>query len=208
VHWETAGGAPMELPIHLGTPGVVVDDAGIRGGEINGSQSVGWDLNGKLVITYIKYDANGITQLYFARWQGGAWKSVQASHWDYRWDFHGGGSIPMEIMPGPLKAADGKLSIEIHHVKYGDAVWQVDPATMQLTGQPVPVINASRDELAEQYMPAAGSPFQANFAHDLGTSEATGATYRLMWTTLGANRDQPRAEGAPPPTMLRLLISK
>ncbi len=55
VHWETAGGAPVELPIHLGTPGVVVDDAGIRGGEINGSQSVGWDLDGKLVIFYIKY---------------------------------------------------------------------------------------------------------------------------------------------------------
>lgn len=207
VHWETAAGAPVQLPIRLGTPGVVLDDAPMRAGLINGSQSIGFDLDGKLVIAYIKYDADGNTQLYFTRWIDGQWKPVQASHWTYRWNFHGGGSIPMEVMPGPLKAAAGKLSIEVHHVSYGDVVWQIDPKTMQLIGNPTPVVTR-RDALADQYAPPAGSPLEPRFATDLGGPEAGGATYRLMWSTLAANRDRPRAEGAPPPAMLRLLITK
>lgn len=208
IHWETAGGVPVQLPLWLGSPGVVVDDAPIRGGLINGGESIGFDLNGKLVISYIKYDAAGKTQLYFARWQQGGWVSQQASQWDYRWDFHGGGSIPMEVMPGPLKASGGKLSIEVHHVQYGDVVWGVDPKTMQLIGKPMPVAAVDEDKASARYAPPAGSSLAARYASDLGGPEAGGATYRLMWASLGANRDRPRPEGAPPPTMLRLLISK
>jgi hypothetical protein len=209
VHWETAGGVPVQLPIQLGTPGIVVDDAPIRGGMINGSQSIGFDLDGKLVLSYIKYDNAGNTQLYFARFLNGAWTSVQASHWNYRWAFYGGGSLGGPgVMPGPLKAADGKLSVEVRHATYGDVVWQVDPETMQLIGDPTPAAAKGKDELAAQYMPPAGGPLGARFANDLGGPEAGGATYRLMWATLEANRDRPRPEGAPPPSMLRLLISK
>jgi len=208
VHWETAGGVPVQLPIRLETPGVVVDNAPIRGGLINGSQSVGFDLDGKLVLSYIKYDADGNTQLYFARWQNGAWRSQQASHWNYRWNFNGGGSIPMEVMPGPLTATTGHLSIPVHHSVYGDVVWQVDAKTMQLTGDPTPQAAAEKDNAAAEYAPPAGSPLAARFTGDSASHEASGATYRLTWNTLGANRDRPRPEGAPPPSMLRLLISK
>jgi hypothetical protein len=208
VHWETAGGVPVQLPIRLETPGVVVDDAPIRGGIINGSQSIGFDQDGKLVLSYIKYDANGKTQLYFARWRDGGWVSKQASHWDYRWDFHGGGSIPMEVMPGPLKVSGGKLSVEVHHSVYGDVVWQVDPKTMQLIGDPVPAAAEKKDSAGAEYAPPAGSPLAARYSGDLGGPEAGGATYQLMWSTLGSNRDRPRPEGAPAPSMLRLLISK
>lgn len=208
VHWETAGGTPVQLPLKLETPGIVVDDAPIRGGIINGSQSVGFDLEGKLVISYIKYDAEGKTQLYFARWQQNGWKSLQASHWNYRWDFHGGGSIPMEVMPGPLQASGGHLSVAVHHVVYGDVVWQVNPKTMELVGDPTPQAVAEKDTAADQYAPPAGSHLAARFTSDVAGHDASGATYRLTWNTLDANRDRPRPEGAPAPSMLRLLISK
>jgi hypothetical protein len=206
IHWETAAGAPLELPVSLGNPGVVVDDVPIRGGAINGSQSVGFDLDRKLVIAYIKYDANGITQLYFARWIDGAWHSAQASHWNYRWDFHGGGSIPMEVMPGPLKADHGELSIAIHHVSYGDVVWKVDPTTFKLVGQPQSQPTAQ--QARGPYTPSAGSPLIEHIASDLGKLRADGVNYKLVWSTLGANRDQPRPEGAPAPSTLRLVVSK
>lgn len=206
VHWETAAGQPVQLPITLSTPGIIVDDAPIRGGLINGGSSIGFDLQNHLVIAYIKYDANGITQLYFARWQNGAWHSQQASDWHYRWDFHGGGSIPMEVMPGPLTAHDGKLTIALHHPDYGNVLWQVDPATMRLTGKPTPQPVAAK--VGAEYAPPAGSPLLQHVADDLGGSHAGGATYRLTWNTLDANRDRPRAEGAPPPSMLRLLIAQ
>jgi hypothetical protein len=206
VHWETAAGQPLELPVSVATPGVTVDDVPIRGGAINGSQSIGFDLKGKLVIAYIKYDADGITQLYFARWIDGAWHSNQASHWTYRWNFHGGGSIPMEVMPGPLKAEHGQLSIAVHHISYGDVVWNVDPATLELVGQPQPQQTAQ--QVGDAYTPSAGSKLIEHIANDLGNPRTDGVTYKLVWSTLGANRDRPRPEGAPAPSTLRLVVSK
>jgi BNR repeat-containing family member len=205
VHWETAAGAPLKLPLTVNTPGLIVDPTPMHGGLINGSQSVGFDAAGQLIIAYPKYDAEGKTQLYFARWQQGGWKIQQASHWDYRWDFHGGGSIPMEVMMGPFKASGGQLSLMVHHSVYGTGMWQVDPKTMQLIGSPVPL--PTEQEASGAYRPPPGSPLIQQFAHDLGGPEAGGATYLLTWNTLGPNRDQPRPEGAPPPTTLRLLVS-
>jgi hypothetical protein len=206
VHWENIAGKPLELPISLGNPDVVVDDVPLRGGAINGSQSIGFDLNGKLVIAYIKYDDNGITQLYFARWSDGAWHSVQASRWTYRWDFHGGGSIPMEVMPGPLKADHGELSIAIHHVSYGDVIWKVDPTTFQLVGGPQPQQTAK--QAGGPYTTSASSPLIQHIANDQGKPQADGVSYKLSWSTLSANRDQPRPEGPPAPSTLRLIVSK
>jgi len=206
VHWETIDGKPLTLPVSVSTPGIVVDDVPVRGGAINGSQSIGFDSNGKLVIAYIKYDDNGITQLYFARWMDGAWHSVQASHWTYRWDFHGGGSIPMEVMPGPLKADQGGLSIAVHHVSYGDVVWKVDPTTLQLVGEPQP--QQKMQQAGGPYTPSSGSQLIEHIAADLGKPRDDGTTYKLEWNTLGANRDQPRPEGAPAPSTLRLVVSQ
>lgn len=204
IHWETAGGVPLKLPLTLETPGLILDAAQIKGGLINGSQGVGFDAQGKLVISFIKYDAKGKTQLYFARWQKGGWKTQQASNWDYRWDFGGGGSIPMEVMPGPLEASNGRLSIFVHHAVYGDGSWQVDPKTMQLIGKPKP--GAAAEKPAPEDGPSGG--LAPRFAADQGAAGASGATYTLTWNTLGSNRDGPRKEGAPPPSMLCLLISR
>jgi hypothetical protein len=200
-HWETIAGKPLKLPVSLATSGVIVDDVPIKGGAINGSQSIGFDQNGKLVIAYIKYDANGITQLFFARWIDSAWHSVQASHWHYRWDFHGGGSIPMEVGFGPLKAEHGQLSISVSHPSYGNATWKVDPATFQLIGPP------HIQPTSKSAAPTDGT-FIDHVTSDLGGPRTDGVVYRLTWSTLGANRDRPRPEGAPAPSLLRLIVSR
>ena len=205
-HWETAAGLPLKLPLTLDTPGLILDPVPQHGGLINGSQSIGFDSKGNLVIAYTKYDAKGITQLYFARWQDDKWNIQQASDWNYRWDFHGGGSIPMQVMIGSLKASDDGLSLIVHHAIYGTGIWQVDPKTMHLIGKPLPM--PSEDKIGAEYAPPAGSPMIQHFVHDLGGSEAGGANYMLTWNTLDANRDQPRLDGAPPPSMLRLVVSQ
>lgn len=43
VHWETAGGAPLALPITLGSPGAIVDPVPSKGGIINSSDRVGFE---------------------------------------------------------------------------------------------------------------------------------------------------------------------
>jgi hypothetical protein len=206
VHWETASGVPLKLPLTIDTPGLILDPAPQGGGLINGSQSVGFDASGEPVIAYTRYDVKGNTQLYFARWQHGSWNIQQASDWNYRWDFHGGGSIPMEVMVGPFQNFQGYLSILVHRAIYGTGMWQVNPRTMQLVGQPVPA--STERALTAGFAPPSGSPLLQQITHDLGGHEAGGATYLLTWNTLGSNRDLPRPEGAPPPTMLRLLVSQ
>jgi hypothetical protein len=84
-------------------------------------------------------------------------------------------------------------------------MWQVNPRTMQLIGKPVPARSESK---GAEFAPPPGSPLIQHFAHDLGGPNADGASYLLTWNNLGPNRDQPRPEGAPPPSTLRLLVSQ
>jgi hypothetical protein len=68
-------------------------------------------------------------------------------------------------------------------------------------------VNATGDEGGED---PAGTPENGlvdRSASDFAGPRADGVTYRLVWKTLPQNRDQPRPEGAPPPSMLRLVLS-
>jgi hypothetical protein len=206
IHWETADGKPIKLPITIDTPGLTVDPVPVKGGLINGSQSVGFDTEGGLVIGYTKYDANGNTQLYFARWQEGQWKIQQASDWSYRWDFHGGGSIPMQVMIGGLKSLNGRLTISVRHVQYGAGLWEVDPISFKLIGKLIPAPVESKDVPPSSLPTADGMIPQV--VRDMDEAEPGGVSYSLTWNALGPNRDQPRPEGPPAPSMLRLLVSQ
>jgi hypothetical protein len=98
-----------------------------------------------------------------------------------------------------------ELSIAIHHVSYGDVIWKVDPTTFQLVGGPQPQQTAQ--QAGGPYTPSA-SPLIQHIANDQGKPQADGVSYKLSWSTLSANRDQPRPEGAPAPSTLRLIVSK
>jgi len=206
IHWETVAGVPLTLPLTIDTHGLVVDPSPPGGGLLNGTQAVGFDAFGNLAISYLKYDVAGNTQLYFARWQSGRWALQQSSNWNYRWDFHGGGSLVNEIHIGPLRASGGKLTIAISHKVYGSGVWEVDPATMRLMGKLT--AEATADDGGEDLAGASASGLVDRFASDSAGLRADGVTYRLTWKTLPQNRDQPRPEGAPPPSMLRLVLAK
>jgi hypothetical protein len=207
IHWETAGGASLRLPLTLSTPGLIVDPSPQHGGLLNGTQTIGFDASGKLVIAYLKYDAKGNTQLYFARWQDGRWNIVQASNWAYRWDFHGLGSLPTDdvsIAFGPLTTLKDKLGLIVNHSKYGSGFWEVDPKTMLLVGKPNPV--PEDNSPGKEYAPPRESDLVQNTARDLSGTLVGGASYVLTWNTRGMNRDQARPEGASVPTMLHLLV--
>ena len=54
---------------------------------------LGFDAKGKPVISYLKYDKEGNSQLYHARPGKGSWQIKQATDWKYRWAFSGGGTL-------------------------------------------------------------------------------------------------------------------
>ena len=205
VHWETANGQAIELPITIETPGVIVDPVPAGGGAINGNTRIGFDGQQRPVVTYHKFDDQGNTQIYNARFEGDGWRIYQASHWDYRWEFAGGGTIHFEIRVAPVKVkTEGTLTQKYSHDQYGSAVWELDETTLQPVGQ----VEEPRPWPAELGRPKSDVPGMAvRWRTDTGSSGEPGMRYVLRWETLGANRDRAR-NVTPPPSMLRLYKLK
>ena len=203
--WETAAGKPLKLPITLAASDIV-DPVPVKGGIINGNTMIGFDTKQRPIIGYHKYDEKGNTQIYNSRFEDGRWKAYQASDWDYRWDFGGGGSLVFEVGLGPVRVEpDGRLSQHYRHAKYGSGTWVIDEATLKPTGQlPQPPAFPPALQRVESDLPG----MQVKWSGDGGASGESGVRYALRWETLPQNRDQPRAEPLPKPVMLRLYKLK
>lgn len=202
VHWEKSNGEPLALPITLASA-EIVDPVPPGGGIINGNAVVGFDSQDRPVLTYHKYDAAGKTQLYNARLEGGVWRRVQASDWDYRWEFSGGGSIGFEIGVGAVTLRpDGSLAQSYRHPKAGSGCWLLDPATLKPAG-PAPPERQRPAEIGRRERDWPG--MRVHTAADSGAGPDPRVTYLLKWETLGPNRDRPHPEPLPPASTLKLL---
>jgi len=201
VHWETATGKPISLPMTLDSKGLIVDPVPAKGGIINGNTKLGFDSKQRPVLSYHKFDDDGNTQLYNARLEDGRWNIYQTSNWDYRWYFQGGGSIPFEIRVSPVVLdEDGSLTQAYSHAKQGSGLWKLDEKTLR----PIGKVARQRRWPSELSKPESDFPgMQVKLQSDSGNSGDPEIRYFLRWETLGSNRDRPRRE-VPPPSMLRL----
>ncbi|MEK7409013.1 MAG: BNR repeat-containing protein [Acidobacteriota bacterium] len=198
VHWETSSGKPVPLPMTIETA-EIVDPAPVRGGMINGNTRIGFDSAGRVILTYHKFDARGITQAYTARLEGSKWVIRQTSQWSYRWDFQGGGAIPFEIRIGSVhRDGKGNLLLDYQHVKEGEGVWVLDEKTLKPVGQ------REKTRAWPKELERPESDFPGIAVRLLPSAGSSGARYVLRWETLGPNRDRPREGPLPPPSMLRV----
>jgi hypothetical protein len=215
--WETAGGISLQLPITVAS-GAVVDAVPPGGGLINGGHALGFDTSQRPVITYHKYDQQGNTQVYAARYQEGTWEIRQVSEWTgYRWAFQGGGSISSEVHVGPIQSAgDGRLRMTYAYPR-GRGTWMLDEATLR--PQPKEEIPGDAERAAStpdqrpqakpsMAVPSAVPGLQLRSTGDLGSSGQPGVSFRLQWYTLGPNRDRPREGALPPPTLLQVICDE
>lgn len=201
-HWETSDGRSLKLPITL-ADAEIVDPIPPGGGLLNGNTKIGFDGNQRPVLAYHKFDANGKTQIFNARREADRWRIYQTSDWDYRWEFQGGGTIRSEIGLGPIVAvADGTLTQTYSHPTAGSGAWILDPNTLKPRGK-------SR---GQKGMPTDFGKVESTFpgmsvrsAADLCLQRDGTTRYLLHWETLPANRDRPRAEPLPGPSMLKLF---
>ncbi|HEX5025639.1 MAG TPA: BNR repeat-containing protein [Agriterribacter sp.] len=97
-NWFNAFGEKIDLPATLDKKLLIVDPIPAKGGIINLAAKLCLDDHNKPAFTYHKYDAAGNLQLYTARVDGGKWIYKQITHWDYRWNFSGNGSINSEVV--------------------------------------------------------------------------------------------------------------
>lgn len=204
IHWETSSGKSLKLPITLDTA-EIIDPVPVKGGMINGNTTIGFDLKNRLVISYHKFDENGKTQIYNARRENGAWKIHQATNWDYRWYFSGGGSISFEIGIRPVRVHttdNGKLLVQdFSHKKYGSGTWILDEHKLQNKA------NLHRIPRYPKHLGKIQSEhpgMRVNRRGDLALGADSSVHYVLRWETLGHNRDRAHKGSLPEPSMLRL----
>jgi len=204
IHWTKSDGTPIGLPMRLGTA-EVVDAVPVGGGMINGNTAIGFDRKGRVVISYHKHDAKGHTQIYNARREEQGWKNYQASDWDYRWEFSGGGSISFEIRAQPVRWEQGKLVQDYSHKQYGSGTWVLDEKTLKPTGT---LARLRRYPKRLNTLESDFSGMWVNIRGDSGTSGDPTVIYLIRWETLGRNRDRPRKGPLPAPSMLRVYKMK
>jgi hypothetical protein len=199
VHWETSRGEPLELPITLET-GEIVDPVPVNGGMINMNLRIGFDHQDRPILSYHKFDDEGLTQAYNARLEDKGWVLYETSDWDYRWEFSGGGSVPALVRVGRVgKGPEGDLIQGWSHWEHGGGIWRLDPDTLE------PVGSIERPPSRPPGLGRAQSGIddvQVRWTGDRGRP-SNGTSYQLRWETLGPNRDHPR-DFEPPPTRLRL----
>ncbi len=201
VHWEKSDGTPLKLPITLASA-EVVDPVPQGGGIINGNTKVGFDAEGRVILSYHKHDAQGHTQIYNARREDDGWNIVQTTDWDYHWEFGGGGSITFEIRVGSVSVNDQGMLVQTQsHAKRRGGRYQLDPETLK------PIGPAPREPGLPSGLGRVESRFpgmQIRRANDLGQEEE-GVRYLMQWETRPPNRDRPYPGDPPPPSMLRVF---
>ncbi len=200
IEWENLQGERLSLPITIET-GEVVDPVPPEGGAINGNVVLGFDSRDRVIVSYIKFDEDGKTQIYNAREEDGEWVIYQATDWNYRWFFEGRGSLNFEVRVGPVTLEDGRLTQSYSHSQEGSGVWELDEETLR----PIGDLERRSERPSGLGRPESSFPGMTVRWHpDYGDREDPDVRYWLRWETLGVNRDR-RPEGdIPEPTPLRL----
>lgn len=70
---------------------MIVDDVPSKGGLHNSRYDFTFLKDGTPIIGYLKYDEEGLTQLYLAQFKNDKWFSKKISNWNFRRKFIGGG---------------------------------------------------------------------------------------------------------------------
>ncbi len=211
--WETAAGEELELPITADNEKVAVDPVEPGNGLLNSIKAHGWDSQDRPIVSYHKYDEQGNSQIYNARYENGRWRIVQATDWDFRWDFSGTGALNEQIgTQGPEPAGAGQLHQRVWSGERGSQRRVLDERTLEPVEDPEQVeavgeadgLAAWQRERSDPESEFAARPMQVHWISDKGEAAEPGVEYWLRWEVGPRNRDQPVSEPWPEPTMLRL----
>jgi hypothetical protein len=127
--WEDSKGEKVALPL---TPAnsEIVDPIAQRSGLLNNIK-LGFDDHGRVVISYLKFDGHGFSQLFHARREAEGWKCIQSTNWTYRWDFHGSKTILREISFTGIAVRDGTLVEGVRQPEIGNVFLKYQPETLK-----------------------------------------------------------------------------
>ena len=205
IHWESAFGDKVNLPLTISEKKLWIDPIPSGGGIINGGARLSFDKDDRPIVNYHKSDKDGNMQIYVARADNDKWVRHQLTDWDKPVKFGGNGTMEfIGIGISELtQAEDGLLTMTYRHRDYGSGRLVIDEETLRSIDKKVTITK-------EQY-PKALNQLQSDFkgmgiqrSKDIGDSGDENVRYILQWETLGTNRDRPRKSPLPQPSALKL----
>lgn len=191
VNWYKSNGDEQPLPITYENA-EIVDPVPVHGGMINGNTKIGFDQQNRPVITYHKFDEQGYTQLYNARWEGEEWKIYQSTKWNFRWEFGGYGSLNSRVGVYPINVEGSQLTQRYFIDSVGIQKVLLDP--MSLTVQSI-----IPDERPVEYqtLESKMSGDEAMVVHLVNDEVNQDEMYVLRWETLPPHNDLPLESDIP-----------
>ena len=118
--WVNSDGLSVSLPINPDEAEIV--DAVREGNGLLNNVQLGFDKSDRVVISYLKFDTEGYTQLWNARLESGSWVKYQSTKYRFRWDVRGGGTILPLISFGPIALKSGELGQFLRYPGVGDSM--------------------------------------------------------------------------------------
>lgn len=196
VHWVDSSGSAVTLPITYAS-GEVVDPVPVNGGIINGNTKIGFDGQGRVLLSYHKYDDNGETQVFLARRDRHQWKIRQVSNWTGRWTVAERGSLIFQIRLGAVSALpDGHLRLDFScHDHQG--TWILSSALRPIAEIATPMPPAELTEVRSTF-----PGLVVSLAEDSG--DADGRRHLLRWENRPPHQDRPWDPPHPDPGPLEV----
>ena len=204
IHWESASGVKIDLPIRYDQTALVVDPIPPGGGIINGGHQMGFDSGNKPVLVYHKSDAEGNMQIHAARPEGGGWKLNVLTKWSQPVQFAGSGSMPfIGIQISDLDSPKSDVFVvRYRHKDHGSGSLSFAARSLKLLNQPASAGPGLPRALLNIKSDISGMEIRR--AGDRGSCGSAGVRYLLQWETLGPNHDRARQPPFPAPATLRL----
>ncbi|REG45622.1 putative BNR repeat neuraminidase [Paraburkholderia sp. BL6669N2] len=182
--WLRYDGVKLDLPIEQGS-GAGVVSVPENSGLFNDIK-LGESGKGEPVISFLKYDEKGSTQLFHAALINGAWVVKAVTKWSYRWSFGGKKSIQSEISFSGLNRQHGQYVERVFNSKYGTKLY-----LFENDGSTVSSINDVKPSHPENLDIDYKRPLNRIVSTVRGAGDST-----RFWLNWGAyspdNRDAPR----------------
>lgn len=218
--WESAAGVPVAPPFTIDNRELLVDDTPPGEGISNSLFRMNWDSKQRVVVSFHKFDENGVSQIYNARLINGEWRAVAATRWDFVWGdtYRGYGALGISdylrinsIHP----SGNGELTQDLWNRDDGGKLIVIDEESLSPIRaedpRPTPewrrVIMEPESTFQIKPIPElrrVGGPMQVHIIPDLDGADLEEVDYYLRWEHGGTNRDRPVPEPWPAPTMLRV----
>lgn len=204
ISWETSNGKPLQLPMTLNSAQAVVP-LPQKSGILNGHTPIGFDREGRPIISYQAYDKEGQSQLFIAINIDGEWRRHQVSSWkDSRQELDMTGALPttLSVKKPAMTLDNGDIQVYATFENNRFA-YNLDVDTLRVKSQSIvsEIPEALQPFDKPNDMPLYTAP--AKRLEEKGTYFTGDKKFYLAWESLPPNRDKGRTF-IPEPTTLTM----